>query len=71
MASRLAVEGLDVEDGNQILLAESDEQFVDTVVHLLNNPEQRAALAPAPEPGLAPILVGKGPLRRMRRFMTI
>lgn len=45
VASRLAVEGLDVEDGKQILLAESDEQFADTVVHLLNNPEQRAALA--------------------------
>ncbi|MBU6433294.1 MAG: glycosyltransferase [Nitrospirae bacterium] len=45
VASRLAVEGLDVVDGNQILLAESDEQFVDTVVHLLNYPDQRAALA--------------------------
>jgi glycosyltransferase involved in cell wall biosynthesis len=45
VASRLAVEGLDVEDGKQILLAESDEQFADTVVDLLNNPEQRAALA--------------------------
>jgi len=45
VASRLAVEGLDVMDGEQILLAESNEQFVDTVVHLLNNPEQRVALA--------------------------
>ncbi len=45
VASRLAVEGLDVEDGKQILLAESDEQFVDTVVHLLLNSAQRAALA--------------------------
>jgi polysaccharide biosynthesis protein PslH len=45
VASRVAVEGLDVVDGEQILLAESNEQFVDIVVHLLNNPEQRAALA--------------------------
>jgi glycosyltransferase involved in cell wall biosynthesis len=45
VATRLAVEGLDVVDGKQILLAESNEQFIDTVLHLLNNPEQRVALA--------------------------
>jgi glycosyltransferase involved in cell wall biosynthesis len=45
VASRLAVEGLDVVNGKQILLAESNEQFVDTVIHLLNNPDQRATLA--------------------------
>jgi len=45
VASRLAIEGLDLVDGEQILLAESNEQFVGTVVRLLNNPEQRAALA--------------------------
>jgi len=45
VASRLAVEGLDVEDGQQILLAESDEQFIDAIVQLLYYTERRTALA--------------------------
>jgi polysaccharide biosynthesis protein PslH len=45
VASRLAVEGLDVKDGNQILLAESDKEFVDVIVQLLAHPEKRISLA--------------------------
>lgn len=45
VASRLAVEGLAVVDGMQILLAETDEQFIDVIVQLLADSERRALLA--------------------------
>jgi hypothetical protein len=45
IASRLAVEGLDVEDGVHVALAETDEQFVATILRLLDEPACRAALA--------------------------
>ncbi|HEX6106089.1 MAG TPA: glycosyltransferase family 4 protein, partial [Gemmatimonadales bacterium] len=45
VATPLAAEGLEVEDGNQLLLAESDESFASAVVALLRDPERRAALA--------------------------
>jgi glycosyltransferase involved in cell wall biosynthesis len=45
VASRLAVEGLDVVDGKQILLAETDKQFIDAIVQLLYYTERRTALA--------------------------
>jgi polysaccharide biosynthesis protein PslH len=45
VASRLALEGLDVVAGEQVLSAESDEEFVQQVLWLLRNPDERAALA--------------------------
>jgi len=45
VASPLAVEGLDVTDGEQVALAETDQQFCDTIGRLLRDPDERAALA--------------------------
>ena len=45
VASRLAVEGLDVEDGKQVLFAESDQEFSQVIVQLLLDPAKRASLA--------------------------
>jgi glycosyltransferase involved in cell wall biosynthesis len=45
VASRLAVEGLNVTHGMEILLAESDQEFADAIVQLLASPETRASLA--------------------------
>ena len=45
VASPLAVEGLDLTDGEQIILAESDQQFCDAIVKLLADPKRRASLA--------------------------
>ena len=45
VASPLAVEGLDVLDGDHILLADTDQQFSSCIVELLNDPQQRRVLA--------------------------
>ncbi|PYV03102.1 MAG: hypothetical protein DMG10_12550 [Acidobacteria bacterium] len=45
IASPLAVEGLDVVDGEHVFVAESDPQFCDAIAQLLAHPEQRTALA--------------------------
>jgi glycosyltransferase involved in cell wall biosynthesis len=45
IASPVAVAGLAVTDGEQVILAETDEQFVASVAHLLDNVEERVALA--------------------------
>ena len=45
VASPLAVEGLEIEHGEQALLAETEEQFVDAIVWLITHPEERALLA--------------------------
>jgi glycosyltransferase involved in cell wall biosynthesis len=45
VASPLAVEGLDLTDGEQVILAHSDRQFSEAISNLLSLPEQRAALA--------------------------
>ena len=45
VATRLAVEGLDVADGEQVLLAETDQEFRDRLGYLLDQPEERMALA--------------------------
>ncbi len=45
VASPLAIEGLGVRAGEQVLLAESDEAFAAAIVQLLSDPAQRAALA--------------------------
>jgi glycosyltransferase involved in cell wall biosynthesis len=45
VASRLAVEGLDLHDGEQIVLAESDQQFAAAITGLLGDPNRRLGLA--------------------------
>jgi polysaccharide biosynthesis protein PslH len=45
VASSLALEGLDLVDGEQVLQAESDEEFRARINHLLAHPEERARLA--------------------------
>jgi glycosyltransferase involved in cell wall biosynthesis len=41
----LAAEGLDVLDSEQLIIAETDREFIDRIVYLLENPEERRALA--------------------------
>jgi glycosyltransferase involved in cell wall biosynthesis len=45
VASPLAVRGLDVRDGEHVLLAETDAEFADALTLMLSNAEDRAALA--------------------------
>jgi glycosyltransferase involved in cell wall biosynthesis len=45
VASPLAVEGLDVIDGEHVVLAETDQQFCEAIVRLLADPEDRTSLA--------------------------
>jgi glycosyltransferase involved in cell wall biosynthesis len=45
IASRLAVEGLDVRPGEQVILAETDQQFGDAIIELLRHPAERNSLA--------------------------
>ena len=45
VASPLAIEGLDLVDGQHVVLATNDEQISDAIVQLLTNPERRAMLA--------------------------
>jgi glycosyltransferase involved in cell wall biosynthesis len=44
VATPLAVEGLEVTDGEQVALAEDDDEFAGQVLHLLNNAGERAKL---------------------------
>jgi polysaccharide biosynthesis protein PslH len=44
VASRLAVEGLDVVDGEHVLLAETDQEFADAVRALFDDNDRRTAL---------------------------
>ena len=44
VASSLAVEGLDVVDGDQLLLAEDDREFAECIAGLLDDPTARRAL---------------------------
>ena len=45
VASRLAAEGMNLVDGEHVLYAESDKEFVHQVTWLLRRPDDRAALA--------------------------
>jgi glycosyltransferase involved in cell wall biosynthesis len=45
VTSRLAVEGLDLVNGEQIYLAESDVEFCEAITKLLTSPERRVLLA--------------------------
>jgi len=45
VASSLAISGLDLRDGEEFCLAESDGQFAEAIRRLLTDPEQRAAIA--------------------------
>jgi glycosyltransferase involved in cell wall biosynthesis len=47
VATSLALEGLDVQDGEAVRIADTDEQFVEAVVELLTFVEVRTALARA------------------------
>ena len=45
VTTALAAEGLDVGDGEHLVLAQTDEQFIERALHLLENPQERLALA--------------------------
>ncbi len=45
VTSPLAVEGLEIQNGEQLCLAESDEEFAQAILYLLSHPHQRVALA--------------------------
>jgi polysaccharide biosynthesis protein PslH len=45
IASPLAIEGLDLVDGEHVILAETDQQFSEAIVELLIDPVKRASLA--------------------------
>lgn len=45
VASPRAVQGLDVRDGHDVLIAETDEEFAEAILQLLRDPDRRAALA--------------------------
>jgi glycosyltransferase involved in cell wall biosynthesis len=45
VASPLAIEGLDLVNGEHVLLAETNQQFCDAIVQLLAHPERRTLLA--------------------------
>jgi glycosyltransferase involved in cell wall biosynthesis len=47
VATPLALEGLALQDGKQVRIAESDADFVDAVVDLLTDVEGRVAIATA------------------------
>ena len=44
VASRLAIEGFDLEDGGEVVLAETDEEFADAILRLLADEDDRLAL---------------------------
>jgi glycosyltransferase involved in cell wall biosynthesis len=45
VASPLALEGLPLRDGDEVLVAESDAEFIDAISYLLREPDRRVALA--------------------------
>jgi glycosyltransferase involved in cell wall biosynthesis len=45
VATSLAISGLDLTSGEQVVLAETDAQFSEAIVALLNHPDQRASIA--------------------------
>jgi glycosyltransferase involved in cell wall biosynthesis len=45
VATPLALEGLDLHDGEHILVAETDDEFADAIVGLLEDTDRRRALA--------------------------
>ena len=47
VASPLALEGLDVRDGEHVVVAETDEEFESSIVGLLEDPARRTAIATA------------------------
>ena len=47
VASPLAVEGLDVSHGEQLLIAEQDHEFASAIVDLLDDPAERRRLTHA------------------------
>jgi glycosyltransferase involved in cell wall biosynthesis len=47
VASPLAIEGLDVRNGEHVVVAETDEEFGDAIAALLEDPVRRKAIATA------------------------
>jgi polysaccharide biosynthesis protein PslH len=45
IASSRAVEGLELVDGEHVILAENDNEFVDAIIDLIGHPEKRLTLA--------------------------
>jgi glycosyltransferase involved in cell wall biosynthesis len=40
-----AAEGLNIQDGQQLILAETDDEFITQIIDLLQNPDKRIAIA--------------------------
>jgi glycosyltransferase involved in cell wall biosynthesis len=47
VASPLAIEGLDVREGEHVVVADTDEEFENAIVELLEDPSRRTAIATA------------------------
>jgi glycosyltransferase involved in cell wall biosynthesis len=45
VASHLAIEGLDLVNGEQVILAETDQEFCRAMIDLFNKPEKRLSIA--------------------------
>ena len=70
VASPLAVEGLAVSTGDQVLLAETDEEFVTAAVTLLEVTSRRAALARRAQAWAASNLGWEHPLAAFEALYT-
>jgi glycosyltransferase involved in cell wall biosynthesis len=45
VTTSLAAEGLDIQDGEQLVIAETDDEFITHIVELLQNSKKRLAIA--------------------------
>jgi glycosyltransferase involved in cell wall biosynthesis len=68
VASTLAIEGLGLADGEQIALAEHDEQFAAAITRLLAEPDRRAALAGSARAWARANLSWDGPIAAYERL---
>ena len=64
VATRLAAEGLEVESGDQLLLADEDRALADAIILLLRDPARRIAMARRAHQWAAESLGWDGPVRR-------
>jgi polysaccharide biosynthesis protein PslH len=68
VASPLAIEGLALRDGEQLLVAQSDAEFVEAILRLLQEPDRRVALARRARAWATSNLGWEGPLAAYERL---